>query len=216
MLYILLITGVLDVEVAAVGQDVAGVDAPGVVVLFAVVPPGEAILELFVLHGLGFGVVLAPVGQRLFVVPDPLCGAGAIEEEQVGGDAGVGGEDAVGQAHDGVQVELFQQFLFDAGAHAVAEEGAVGDDDGGASRRRRALELAHDELQEEQGGFGGLLICREVVEDAALLFSSEGGIGEDDIDALAIADFGDRDVEAVAQRDLRRFQPVQQEVHLGQ
>ena len=48
----------------------------------------------------------------------------------------------------------------------------------------RALELAHDELQEEQGGFGGLLVRREVVEDAALFLSAKGGIGEDHIDAL--------------------------------
>lgn len=216
MLNILLITGILDVEVAAVGQDVAGVDAPGAVVLFAVGPPGEAVFELFVLHGLGFGVVLAPVGQGLFVVPHPFCRAGAVEEKQVGGDAGVGGEDAVGQAHDSVQVELFQQFLFDAGAHAVAEEGAIGHDDGGASGRGRAFELAHDELQEEQGGFGALLIRREVVEDAALLFSAKRRIGENDVDALAISYLADGHVEAVAQRDLRRFQPVQQQVHLGQ
>lgn len=75
MFNILLIIGVLDVEVTAVCQDVAGVDAPGLVVLFTVMPPVEAVFELFVLDGLGFGVVLAPVGQRLLVVPGPPGGA---------------------------------------------------------------------------------------------------------------------------------------------
>ena len=91
----MLAVGVFEVEVAAVGEDVVGVDAPGVVVLAAVVPPVEAGAEVFKLHGLGFGVVFAARWQGLFVVPDPLRWAGAVKEEEVGGNAGVGGEDAV-------------------------------------------------------------------------------------------------------------------------
>ncbi len=45
------------------------------------------------------------------------------------GIAGVGGEDAVGQPDDGVQVEVFEQLFFDARGDAIAKERAVGDDD---------------------------------------------------------------------------------------
>jgi hypothetical protein len=38
---------------------------------------------------------------------------------------------AIGQPDDGVQVELFQQFLLDAGTHAITEQCAVWNDDGG-------------------------------------------------------------------------------------
>ena len=96
MLDVLLVTGVFDVEVAAVRQYIAGVDAPGVVVLFAVVPPVEAWLELFELHSLGFGIVFASSVQRLLAVPVPFGWARAVEKEQVGGYAGIGCEDAVG------------------------------------------------------------------------------------------------------------------------
>ena len=44
---------------------------------------------------------------------------------------GVGREDAVRQADDGVQVELLEQLLLDPGADAIAEQRAVGNDDGG-------------------------------------------------------------------------------------
>ena len=51
-------------------------------------------------------------------------------------DAGVGVEDAVGQADDGVQVALCEQLLLDAGLDAFAEQGAVGQHQ--ARRGRRA------------------------------------------------------------------------------
>lgn len=62
MLNILFVIGILDVEITAVLQDIAGVDAPGMLIFFAVVPPGEAGFEFFELHSLGFGIVLATVG----------------------------------------------------------------------------------------------------------------------------------------------------------
>ena len=78
---------------------------------------------------------LRSVGQRVLEVPDFLGRLALGEEEQVGVDAGVGGEDAVGQAHDGVQVAGLQQALLDAGLDALAKEGAVGQDDGAPGRR---------------------------------------------------------------------------------
>ena len=112
---------------------------------------------------LGLGVVLAAFGQRLLVVPDVLGRAGAVEEEQVRRDAGVGREDAVGQADDGVQVELLEQFLLDAGADAVAEERAVGHDHGGA-RGRRLLSAARRSLR--------MMSCRKSSAVSAVCLSS--------------------------------------------
>ena len=88
---------------------------------------------------LGLGVILAAFGQRLLVIPDVLRRPGAIEEEQVGRDAGVRGEDAVGQPDDGVQVEFVEKLLLDAGANAVAEQRAVGHNDRGARRASRGV-----------------------------------------------------------------------------
>ena len=45
----------------------------------------------------------------MFVIPDALGRLAFGEEEQVGFDAGVRGEDAVGQADDGVEVALLHQ-----------------------------------------------------------------------------------------------------------
>jgi len=87
--------GVFDVEVdrdkiaVLVLEDVLCRDLPGAVVFFAVSPPGKATGELFVLDRLSLGVLLASFRSRLLVVPDFLCRAGTVEEEKVGGDAGV-------------------------------------------------------------------------------------------------------------------------------
>ena len=132
---VLLGARVLAVEVAVVGEQFGGRHLPGAVVLLALAPPGQAGGELLELDRLGLGVVLPALGQGVLVVPDFLGRAGAVEEQQVRGDGGVGREDAVGQAHDGVEVELLEQLLLDAGADAVAEERAVGHDHGGAAGR---------------------------------------------------------------------------------
>ena len=63
---------------------------------------------------------------------------------------------------------------------------------------RRASELAHDELKEEQRGFGGLLVFGKVAEDAALFLAAEGRVGEDDVDAVFVADLAQREAQAVA------------------
>ena len=78
------------------------------------------------------------------------------------------------------------------------------------------LQLAHDELEEEQSGFGGLLVFGKVAEDAALLFAAEGRIGHDHIDAVSVADLAQRKAQAVERIDLRRLQAVQDQIHLRQ
>ena len=64
--------------------------------------------------------------------------------------------------------------------------------------RRGALQLAHDELQEQQRRLGGLLVVGKVAVDAALLLAAEGRVGQDDVDAVSVADLGQREAQAVA------------------
>jgi hypothetical protein len=84
----------------------------------------------------------AALGQRQLVVPDGVGGAAALEEQQVGGDVGVGREHALRQAHDGVELELLEHLLLDDGADAVAKQGAVGHDHGGTATGRQACRPA--------------------------------------------------------------------------
>ena len=79
-----------------------------------------------------------------------------------------------------------------------------------------ALEPAHDELQEQQGGFLTAPVFGEVVADAGLLLAAEGRVGEDDVDPLGLADLGEAKPQRVAGVDARRVQAVQQQVHLRQ
>src|SRR2546427_7159671 len=91
-----------------------------------------------------------------------------------------------------MEVELFEQLLLDAGAHAVAEERAVRYDDGstrGPFRRRGpAVQLTHDQLKEEERGLGRLPVIGEVALDALLLLSAERRVGEDHVHAVFLAD----------------------------
>ena len=79
---------------------------------------------------------------------------------------GVGLEDAVGQADDGVEVALLQQVLLEPRLHAFAEQRAVGQHHGGAAA---GLEQADDEGEEEVGRLAGLEVLGEVALDAVLL-----------------------------------------------
>lgn len=201
MLKILFAAGVLDVQV------VAGIDnslrrhPPGSLILLPIVPPRQAAGKLLELDRLGLGVVLPAFRQGLFVVPDLPGRPSTVEEEEVGGDAGIGGEDPVGEADDGVEVELLEELLLNPGADAVAEQGAIGDDHPGPPRLRLPLELAHDELEEEKRRFRSLHFGREVVEDTLLLLAPEWRVGEDHIHPLLIADLIEGEAKAVVRVD---------------
>src|SRR5579871_1323475 len=102
-----------------------GRDTPGMVVLFAILPPGDAVSELLELQGFGLGIALAAFGQRLLVVPDIACVTRAIKEEDVGGNTGIGGEDTIWQSQDGMEVEVAEEFFFDTHGDTIAEEGTI-------------------------------------------------------------------------------------------
>ena len=124
--------GVLAIEVAAVGEQFGSRNFPGAFVLFPVVPPLEAAGEFFELDRLSLGVVLSTFGRAAARSTRRLRLDESGRRKEVRRNARVGSEDTVGQADDGVEVEVFEQFFLDASADAVAEERAVGDDDGGA------------------------------------------------------------------------------------
>ena len=123
---VLLGARILAVEVAAIGQQFGGGHFPRVVHVLTFAPPLAQSCKLFKLDGRGFGVVLPAFGQRLLVIPDFARWAGAVEEQQVRRDAGVGRKHAARQPDDGVQVEFLKQFFLDAGAHTISKQSAVG------------------------------------------------------------------------------------------
>lgn len=88
MLEVIFAGGILDVQVVAVFDNPLHRHPPGVLVLLPVVPPCQAIGKFLELDRLGFGVVLPPFRQRLFIVPDLFRRPGAVEEKEVGGDTG--------------------------------------------------------------------------------------------------------------------------------
>ena len=120
----------------------------------------------------------------------------------------VGCEDAIGQAHDSVQVEAREQLPFDLRSDAVAEEEAVGQHDATASAG--TFEHRHHVLEEQQRRLTGAHSFGEVVEDTALLFATEGRIGGDDIHAVGLAYLANVGGEGVALNDVGSFDAVQQ------
>ena len=93
--------GILDVQIITVPCDLLRRNPPGPFALGPVLPPGQAVGELLELQGLGLGVLLPSLRQGQLIVPDLLGRPGAIEEEQIGGNIGIGCKDAVGQPYNG-------------------------------------------------------------------------------------------------------------------
>ena len=147
--------------------------------------------------GLGHRVGLLAIGNAVLVEPDLLGRLALLKEQKVGADAGIGLEDAVGQADDGVQVALLHQMFLEPRLHAFAEERAIGQHHGGAAFW---LQDADDEGEEEVGGLAGLEVLGEVALDAVFLAPAEGRIGENDVHAIdwRVADVGPRQRVVVA------------------
>lgn len=208
--------GVFEIEVVAAVLDLSGGDFPGDFVLLTALalltaPPFDAGGEVLDADGFGHRVGFLVAGDAMLVEPDVLGRFAFFEEEEVGADAGVGFEDAVGEADDGVQVALSQKVLFQPRFDPFAEEGTVGEDDGGAAV---GLEEADDEGQEEVGRFAGAEVGGEVGLDAVLFAAAEGRVGDDDIDAVGsrVADVGAGEGVVVAD-EAGVFDAVEQ--HIG-
>ena len=90
-------------------------------------------------------------------------------------------EHAVWQPHDGVQVAFGQQFLFDRGLHAFAEQCAVRQHDGTSTA---VFQHVHDQHQKQIGGFPSTELLREVGFDAVLFHASERWICDDAVNSI--------------------------------
>ncbi len=109
-----------------------------------------------------------------------------------------------------MEVALDQQLLLDPSAHAIAEQDAVRHHDPAAAA---VLEQTNHQLKEEPRGLRCLLIGWEVGLDSPLLFSAERRICEDDVNAVAPADLGNRPRERIGADNIRLGDLVQDEVH---
>lgn len=197
---------VLEIEVEVAGLDGVDGDAPGMLVFHAgfeavlfLAPPGALGIELFNPDGFAFVVALGARRIRVLVIPDVGGGRALGEEEEVGADAGVRIEDAVGQADDGVEVALGEKGFLDAGLHAFAKKGAIRQHEAGAAT---GLEDLHEEHEEEVGGFAGAELGGVVGLDAVLLHAAEGRVGDDDVHSLLWAPVAQGPGEGVVVADV--------------
>lgn len=165
----------------------------------AVVPPCDGGGEVFQFHRLGLGEVFIAFGHVETVEPGFFGWAGAVKEEDVGGDGGVRRKDAVGQADDGVEVKFGEELLLDGNFGVIgAEKEAVGQDDGAAAV---LLEAVHDEYHEEVGGFAAAQVGREVLLDAVFFIAAVRWIHKDDVEAVGVGVVEDVFLKAVAVGD---------------
>ena len=181
--------GVLEVEVVVTGLDLLDGDFPGCFVFLPLVPPVDTWLQMLEADGFGHGVGFLPLGDAVLVEPDFLGWGSFLEKKQICADGGIGLEDAVRQADNGVEVALLQQVFLEPRLDAFAEEGAVRQDHCGAAA---GFEKAHDEGKEEIRRLACLEVFGKVGLDAVFLSPAEGRIGEDDIHPvrLGVADIG--------------------------
>ena len=206
---------VLEVEVVVAGLDLVDADFPSdfgflPVLAFRTAPPIDAALQMLDANGSGHRIGFLAIRYAVLVEPDFLRRLALLEEQQIGADAGVRFEHAVGQAHDGVQVALFQQVFLEPGFHAFAKQRAVGQDDGGAAA---GFQQADKQRQKQVGGFLGAEVGRKVGFDAVFFLSAKRRIGEDDVHpvGLAVADIRPRQGVVVA-HEAGVFNAVQQHV----
>ena len=138
-----------------------------------VVPPGKHRVKVLQLHGLGLGEVLIALGHIQPVEPGLLGGTGAVKEQDVRGDGGVGGEDAAGHADDGMEVKLRQELFLDVDLGVVgAEQKAVRQDD----RRAPAFfQAVHDDGHEKVGGLGAGEVGGKMILDLGFFAAAVGG-----------------------------------------
>ncbi len=127
--------GVLDIQVVIAFLDLLDIHLPGEFTFLALVPPFDLGGEFLKRNRPALVVGNYAFRVRVFVIPDGFGRFAFGEEQKVGVDAGVGVKDTLRQAHDGVQVAFGEKLFFDAGFHALAEKGAIGQNNGRPGRR---------------------------------------------------------------------------------
>ena len=209
--------------VAQILCQLPGGERPGLVEavhrqLLTVVPPRFRRGEVFELHRFGLAEVLVPFGHIQPVEPGGAGGAGAVKEQNIGGDGGIGGKDAARQTDDGVQVEFMQQFLFDVQLGVVgAEQKAVGQDDG---RPAAGLEPVHDHRHKQVGSLAAGQVGGKVVFDVGLFTAAVGRVHQNHVEAVLRGVVQHVVQQGVVVVDLGVVQVVQQQVgdaeHIGE
>lgn len=142
--------------------------------LLAVVPPLHHGIKMLQLHGLGLGEVLVALRHIQTVEPSLLGGLGAVKEQDVGGDGGIGRKDTARHTDHGMQVEFGQQLFLDVQLGVVrAEQEAIGQD-----HRSTAIFLqpVHDDGHEQIGSFRAGQVGGEMVLDLGLLIAAVGRV----------------------------------------
>ena len=118
-----------------------------------------------------------------------------------------------------MQIELFEQFLLDPGAHTIAEENAVWHDHAASAAIGAAdwpPELSHNKLKKEKRCLRRLLIFRKVRENSTLFFAPERRVRNDDIHPIFISDLPQREPQSITRIDLGILQTMKQEIHLAE
>ena len=180
-------------------------------------PPGCAIVQVLQLDGPGHGICLLPLGYEVLPEPDIPRRFPLLEKQQVRPNRGIGPEDRVRQAHDGVKVAFLHQVFLEPGLDALSEQRAVGKDHGGPAAR---FEKPDDQGEEQVRRFARPEMLREIGLDAVFFLSAEGRIGQYDIHALVPAPGDVRTCERVVMtKEGRVLDAVQQHVrdreHVG-
>ena len=167
-------------------------------------------------------IILALVIQRetvgLHVIEKYLVGAAALGEDQDGGgDTGVGLEHAGGQRDHAFELVFFHQQLADGLVGlAGAEQHAVGHDHGAAAA---VPEHAQHQGEEQQFGLLGLDLAQQGGVDVLIVQAAlEGRVGEDDVEGvggLVRELVGEAVAQGVLVVDVRGVDAVQQQVHGG-
>ena len=160
-------------------------------------------------HGFGLGKMLVAFRHIHAVEPRFLRGAGAVEEQHVGGNGRVRRKHRRRQAHDSMQVEIPQQFALYLGLVAAAEKEAVRNDHSGAAR---SLEARHNKDEEEVSRFRASHIRREILLDDDLLTAAVGRIHKDDIELVGLGVVAGALGQGVAVGDERLVHAVEQKV----
>ncbi|SDW21205.1 hypothetical protein SAMN05421882_100538 [Nitrosomonas communis] len=139
----------------------------------------------------------------VFKKPDLTGRSAPVEKQDVGSNAGVRTKYPLGQAHDSVQVERFQQFLFECGFYPFTKQKAIRQHHGRPTGV--VLEQVHDQRHEQIGRFTCLVFAWKVVLDAIFFHAAEWGIGDNDIDPIPATVILERPTESIIMPNARGY-----------
>ena len=177
--------------------------------IVAIGPPRFFEVKLGNVYRLGLVVALYAFGVGVLKVPHVFGGCAFFKKQDIGLDAGVGVEHAIGEAHDGMKVAPLHEFFFDAGLYAFAKEGAIGQDHGTASL---LFQQTDDEGEEEIGRFFGSELAWKIGFGTVFFDASKGRIGKDHVHLVVGAPVGVRFAQEIVAAHGRHVKSVEHEI----